>query len=99
MLADGRSVSNIAVATNSLVRMPNSPNAMNETQWTTCVMFSNKRFPSPDSINVGAPVEIKGRLRSYKYTGADSQERFNTEVVVTDIILLPEGERLNPIVI
>lgn len=94
-LAEGRSVSNIAVATNAFTRNQGGTATL-ETQWTNCVMWSNKKFPSPDQITVGIPVEVKGRLRSHHFTGADGMERYNTEVVVTEIVLLPVGEKLVP---
>lgn len=96
-LADGRTVSNINVATTVIYNTIGSDSATKETQWTTCVMFSNKKTPDPETITVGMAIEVKGRLRSRHYTGSDNMEHYNTEVMVSEITLLP-GERLNPIV-
>lgn len=99
VLSNGRSVCNIAVATNIITRSHDNT-MVQETQWTNCVVWSSPKFPDLDSINVGAGVELKGRLRSNRYTSqTDGVERMMQEVMVSELTLLPQGERLTPIVL
>ncbi len=93
-IGDGRVVCHLNVATNAIVMSRNNPTQ--NTEWADCVFFSSPRFPEPEQIAVGAPVEIKGRLHNNVYTAADGQNRYNTEILISELILLPAGERLLP---
>lgn len=93
-----RSVCRFSVATNSIFH--NAENVLvEEVTWHTCTLWSSKRFPDLSFIRAGLPVEVDGRLRSSKYTGTDGVERYSTEIIVSDLRLLPEGEQLRPAMI
>lgn len=88
-----RSVCNFSVATNMILRNSESQ-PVEDTQWHICVVWSSKKLPDLSCIVTGAPVEVEGRLRTNRYTGSDSVERSVCEVQVTNLSMLPAGERL-----
>lgn len=86
-----RKVCNFSVATN-LVRR-NSDNAtVEEVTWHNCTAWSGKRLPDLSLVKIGSPVEVKGRLRNNKYTGADGTEHYSTEISVIELTILQETE-------
>lgn len=88
-----RTVANFTVATNAITRNQDG-NPIEETQWTNCVVWSNKKMPDISFITSGLAIEVEGRLRYRKYEGSDGTERTAFEVLVNDIKQIPEGERL-----
>lgn len=89
-----RNVCNFSVATN-LVRRNSGNAAVEEVTWHNCTVWGNKRLPDLSLIKVGSPVEVKGRLRNSKYSGADGVEHYSTEVMVTEFSILPDSEPLS----
>ncbi|MCQ2165977.1 MAG: single-stranded DNA-binding protein [Bacteroidales bacterium] len=88
-----RSVCNFSVATN-LVRRTADNTTVEEVTWHNCTAWGNKRFPDLSLIKVGTPIEVKGRLRNNKYSGADGAEHYSTEISVGEFTIIPENEVL-----
>lgn len=86
-------VNNFSVATNAITRTSDGT-PVEDTQWTSCVAWSSKKYPDVSIIATGTPIEVEGRLRTRKYDGSDGHERTVTEVQVTDFKILPKGEKL-----
>jgi len=93
-----KSVCRFSVATNTIFHNSEN-NLVEEVTWHNCSIWSSKRFPDLSFIKAGMPIEVLGRLRSGKYTGNDGVERVSTEVMVSDLKVLPEGEQLKPAMI
>lgn len=90
-----RSVCHFSVATNTIYH--NSDNALvEEVTWHNCTIWSGKRLGDLTFIKAGIPIEVKGRLRSGKYTSADGIERVSTEIIASQVTALPENEPLKP---
>lgn len=89
-----RTVCNFSVATN-LVRR-NSDNAtVEEVTWHNCTAWGSKRLPDLSLVKVGSPVEVKGRLRNNKYTGADGVDHYSTEISVLELSILTDSEPMS----
>ncbi len=88
-----KNVCNFSVATN-LVRRNGDNTAVEEVTWHNCTVWGNKRLPDLSLIKVGSPVEVKGRLRNNKYTGADGAEHYSTEISVVEFNILKDSEPL-----
>jgi single-strand DNA-binding protein len=59
-----------------------------ETEWFRCVAWGKLGEICNQYLDKGARVYIEGRLQTRKYTDRDGVERFSTEVVVSDMIIL-----------
>ena len=73
-------VVNFSVAVETAYKNRNGE-AVVETTWFDCVYWDRNEGKA-DTIEKGAFVHAKGRLRKRKYTGSDGSERYATEVLV-----------------
>ena len=85
-----------SVATNLLYH-DKDKNTVIETTWTVCSAFENKKISAETlrSLKKGTPVHVIGRLKNLRYTTTDGTERYETEVVVTELEVLenrPDSE-------
>jgi single-strand DNA-binding protein len=68
--------------------------AHEETEWFRCVAWDKLAEVCNQYLSKGTKVYVEGRLKTRKYTDRDGQERYATEVVLSDMIILsPKGER------
>lgn len=58
--------------------------------WFNCVAFQSVKMPDFTTIAKGAGVEVKGRLRNYRFTDANGAERTMMEVLASDLTVLGE---------
>ena len=61
-----------------------------EVTWFNCVAFQSVKMPDFTTIVRGAGVEVKGRLRNYRFTDANGAERTMMEVLASEITVLGE---------
>lgn len=88
-----RTVCHLSVATNAIYR--NQSNApVEETTWHTCTVWSNRKNPDLSILKVGAMIHVVGRMKNSKYTGSDGQEKYSSEVNVSDFEIIPGTEPL-----
>lgn len=59
-------------------------NPVIETQWTVCTGWEKDGIDE-SIFKKGQTVHLTGRLRTQRYTTADGDERYTTEVIVHDI--------------
>lgn len=88
-----RKVNHFSVATTCLYKDKDNQ-AVEDTTWFSCNLWSSKRTPSVDVIKVGMPIEIKGRIKTNRYNATDGTERTSFEVAVSEFTILPENEIL-----
>ena len=62
-----------------------------EVTWFNCSAFKSDRMPDFSTVVKGAGVEVKGRLRNYRYTDANGVERMMMEVLVSELTVLGEA--------
>ena len=95
-LSEGRKVCSFSVGIDSVYR--NQENVIVEnTDWFRCSVWSGKKFPNFDGINVGTVVDVTGRVRNVKYTTQDGVDHASWDVTVTDLEFPNPSERLTPI--
>lgn len=71
------------IATNRVFK-DRDGNACIETQWTNCSGWEKDGIDE-SILKKGQTVHLTGRLRTQRYTTADGDERYTTEVIVHDI--------------
>jgi single-strand DNA-binding protein len=65
-----------------------------DTEWFRCVAWDKLAEICNQYLTKGTRVYVEGRLQTRKWTGQDGQERYTTEVIAQDMIILsPKGER------
>lgn len=93
--AQGSAVTTFRVASNRSWK-DRENNAHEETEWFRVVAWDKLGEICNQYLTKGTRVYIEGRLQTRKWTDRDGQERFTTEVIAQDMIILSaRGERGN----
>ena len=83
---------NFSMFTESVVKT-NEGITYNEITWhNVCAFETNGIDPKIFTAEKNTPVNIVGRIRTQKYTGADGTEKIFTEVVASSIKVLEKSE-------
>jgi len=82
-LPDGRPVVNLSVATSESWRDRNSGERQERTEWHRVVIFNERLGEVAQKfLKKGSKVFLEGQLQSRKWTDAQGQDRYTTEVVL-----------------
>jgi single-strand DNA-binding protein len=84
-------VANFSLVTEYLYKTRDG-GAVNETTWHQVTAWEGRDMPDLSTIIKGAPVHVTGRLRTFKYTNAEGQERQLYEVVANRIRVITDEE-------
>ena len=61
-----------------------------DTEWTSCICWRREAEIAAQYLKKGDQVAVEGRLKTRKWAGQDGVDRYKTEVVVTQLILIGE---------
>jgi single-strand DNA-binding protein len=93
--AQGSAVTTFRVASNRSWK-DREGSAHEETEWFRIVAWDKLGEICNSYLTKGTRVYVEGRLQTRKYTDRDGQERYATEVIAQDMIILSaRGERGN----
>lgn len=91
--AQGSAVTTFRVASNRTWRDKDG-SSHEETEWFRIVAWDKLGEICNNYLTKGTRVYIEGRLQTRKWTDRDGQERYTTEVIAQDMIILSaKGER------
>lgn len=82
-------VNRFSLATNYAFRDRNGDPII-ETTWHRCLVWDRPDLPDIEKIVKGAKVELEGRIRAGKYTGADGVEASYWEILVQNFKVLDD---------
>lgn len=83
----GKQMARLSVATNYAYKSREGDPVV-ETTWSQVVAFEGPKMPDFSQIAKGTPVEVKGRLRSQRYTDADGVERTAYEILANQVTVV-----------
>ena len=84
-------VANFSLVTEYLYKTRDG-GAVNETTWHQVTAWEGRDMPDLSAITKGMQLNVTGRLRTFKYTNAEGQERQMYEVVANRIRFITETE-------
>ena len=87
-LPSGAAVCNLRLATSRTWKNKDSGERQEETEWHTVSLFDRQAEIASEYLKKGRSVYIEGRLRTRKWTDKEGQERYSTEVVADQMVLL-----------
>ena len=80
---DGTRVANLSVATSESWRDKNTGERREKTEWHRVVIFNERLGEVAEKyLRKGSKVYVEGQLQTRKWTDAQNQERYTTEVVL-----------------
>ena len=87
-MPSGSAVTNLSVATSESWKDKQTGEQKDRTEWHKVVMFDRLAEISAEYLRKGSQVYIEGKLQTRKWQGQDGQDRYTTEVIVSEIQLL-----------
>lgn len=87
-MSSGGAVVNIRIATSSRWKDKQTGERRQATEWHRVVFFNRLAEVAGEYLKKGRQVYIEGRLQTRKWQGPDGQDRYTTEIVVSDIQML-----------
>lgn len=92
---DGNAVTKLQVATTRTWKDKNGER-QEETEWTRVILYDRRAEVASDFLKKGRQCYVEGYLRTRKWADKDGVDRYITEVICTDLILLgnkSDGEK------
>jgi single-strand DNA-binding protein len=87
-LPSGDAVTNIRLATSERYRDKASGEAKEATEWHRVVFFRRLAEIANEYLVKGSRIYVEGKLRTRKWTAADGQDRYTTEILVNHLEML-----------
>jgi single-strand DNA-binding protein len=84
----GMAVVNVSLATTDSWKDKSSGQQQEKTEWHRLVFFGKLAEIASQYLKKGSQVYVEGRLQTRKWQGQDGQDRYTTEVVVSDMQML-----------
>lgn len=87
-LPSGDPVTNLRLATSETWKDKTSGEKKEATEWHRCVLFRKLAEIAGQYVKKGSQLYLEGQLRTRKWTDKDGQERYQTEIEVTEMKML-----------
>jgi single-strand DNA-binding protein len=81
-------VCNVTIATSRKWKDKTSGEKQEETEWHRLSFFGRLAEIAGEYIEKGKSIYVEGRLRTRKYTDKDGVERYTTEIICDQLVLL-----------
>jgi single-strand DNA-binding protein len=91
-MPSGSAICNVTIATSRKWKDKSSGDMQEETEWHKVSLFDRLAEVAGEYCKKGKPVYIEGRLKTRKYTDKDGIEKYSTEVIASDLVLLGDRE-------
>jgi len=92
LLESGKKLARFSVATSELYRNAEGEQ-IKETQWHQVVAWGGNATIAEKFLKKGREVALNGRLSHRSYEDKNGNTRYLTEVIVTEIVLLNNGQK------
>ena len=79
---NGNAIANLNLATTETWKDKNSGERQTKTEWHRVVIFGGTAEVAEKYLKKGSSVYIEGKLQTRKWTDAQGQDKYSTEVVV-----------------
>lgn len=87
-LPSGGAVTNISIATSERWKDKNTGQDQERTEWHRVVFFNKLAEIAGEYLRKGSKVYLEGQLRTRKWQDQSGQDRYTTEIVASDLIML-----------
>jgi len=87
-MPSGSAICNLRVATTRTWKDKTSGDKQEETEWHAVSLFDRLAEVAGEYLKKGRSVYIEGRLKTRKWTDKEGVERYTTEIVASEMVLL-----------
>lgn len=89
----GKAVANASVATNESWKDKESGEQREKTEWHKVVFWGRLAEVVGEYLHKGSRVYIEGKLQTSKWTDKEGNDRYTTEIVANELLMLGGGIR------
>lgn len=87
-LPSGGAVTNVSLATSESWKDKQTGQMQERTEWHRLVFFNKLAEIAGEYLKKGSKVYVEGSIRTRKWQGQDGQDRYTTEIVVSEMQML-----------
>ena len=84
----GVSVCNMSLATTEYRKNSETGERTEKTEWHRVVLFGRLAEIAEEYLNKGSQACVEGRLQTNRWQDQEGRERFTTEIIASDLILI-----------
>lgn len=84
----GTAITNLSIATSDVWKDKQSGQQQERTEWHRVVFFNRLAEIAGEYLRKGSKVYVEGRLQTRKWQDQQGQDRYTTEIVVSDMQML-----------
>lgn len=90
-LPSGGAVTNISLATSESWKDKQTGETQERTEWHRVVFFNRLAEIAGEYLRKGRKVYVEGSLKTRKWQDKDGQDRWTTEIIASDMLLIDGG--------
>lgn len=94
VLNDGVHVATVTVGTNESYK-DNNGNVHESVEWHRVVFWNKIADIVNQYVRKGSPILVNGKLKTRKYSDQNGIEKYVTEIIANDLVMLPNGNNGN----
>jgi len=83
----GKKLTRVSMATNEVYKNSNG-DKVTETEWHNIVAWGKTAEIISNYTKKGSELAVEGKLTTNTYEDKDGNKRYNTEIIVSDVVLL-----------
>jgi len=87
-MPNGGAVANLTIATTESWKDKQTGERKDKTEWHRLTVFNRLGEMCGEYLKKGAKIYVEGKLQTRKWQGKDGQDRYTTEVVVSEIQMM-----------
>jgi single-strand DNA-binding protein len=87
-MPSGGAVTNAPIATSESWKDKQTGERVEKTEWHRLVFFGRLAEVAGEYLKKGSQVYIEGRLQTRKWQGQDGQDRYTTDIVVGEMLMV-----------
>ena|SRR5690606_24736799 len=92
-MPSGSAVTNLRIATNESWKDRETGEREERAEFHNVVMFGRLAEVAAEYLRKGSQVFIEGKLRTRKWQDRDGNDRYTTEIVANELVMLGGGKR------
>jgi single-strand DNA-binding protein len=91
-MPSGGAICNARIATTRNWKDKATGEKKEETEWHSVVFYDRMAEIAGEYLKKGRPVYVEGRLKTRKWQDKEGQDRYTTEIIATEMVLLGSRE-------
>jgi single-strand DNA-binding protein len=91
-MPSGGAICNARIATTRNWKDKATGEKKEETEWHSVVFYDRLAEIAGEYLKKGRPVYVEGRLKTRKWQDKEGQDRYTTEIIATEMVLLGSRE-------